>query len=540
VNLLSEPWLPARRRSGSVEWIAPHQITDSQKEDPFVGITASRPDFTVALYQFLIGLLQTTVRPDSSDDWLHNLLKPPSPAKLREKFLADEAAFEFVQGKRLFLQDVDLATDDPTPIPGLLIDSPGTNTISHNKDLFIKRGLIENLCPACAATALFTLQTNAPSGGQGHRTSLRGGGPLTTLLLVDPNSEQATDIAATLWHDLWLNVLDKDQKLAGNARAKKRSDIYPWLDATRTSEKQQKISAQDVNPLQAYWGMPRRVLIDHTALVEGNCDVCGRHSSELRTQYFTHNYGMNYAEDFEHPLSPYRLDKNNQHFPLHPQPGGLAYRHWLSFLYGNPEQKNAVTPALVIRTFHRRQTEHLKLSRARYRLWCAGFDMDNMKARAWYEARMPVILVLETARERYEAAVRSLIDAAVQIAGNTRQCVALAWKDDTSGNYSVIADDFFQRTEARFYDTLRAVSQQLQSHSDQSPQHEGWYGVLKRTSEEVFADFAETGTPDALTMRRIVKARRNLLAWNNSRKLKQMLGIYVEDATKQSKRKARA
>jgi hypothetical protein len=29
---------------------------------------------------------------------------------------------------------------------------------------------------------LFSLQLNAPSGGKGYRTGLRGGGPLTTLI----------------------------------------------------------------------------------------------------------------------------------------------------------------------------------------------------------------------------------------------------------------------------------------------------------------------------------------------------------------------
>nr|WP_231886596.1 type I-E CRISPR-associated protein Cse1/CasA [Methylomonas methanica] len=63
--------------------------------------------------------------------------------------------------------------------------------------------MANQLCPSCAATALFTLQTNAPSGGVGHRVGLRGGGPLTTLVL--PKASQTT-----LWQKLWLNVFNQE------------------------------------------------------------------------------------------------------------------------------------------------------------------------------------------------------------------------------------------------------------------------------------------------------------------------------------------
>ena len=65
-------------------------------------------------------------------------------------------------------------------IKGLFIDSPGENTIDLNKDHFVKRERIQSLCKSCTASALFTLQTNAPSVELGM-TSIRGGGPLTLI-----------------------------------------------------------------------------------------------------------------------------------------------------------------------------------------------------------------------------------------------------------------------------------------------------------------------------------------------------------------------
>lgn len=105
-------------------------------------------------------------------------------------------AFEFDGAGPRFMQDFALpdGASDSFGISALFIETPGENALRKNKDHFIKRGGITALCPCCAATALLTLQINAPAGGAGHRTGLRGGGPLTTLLLCSP--------AMSLWHDL--------------------------------------------------------------------------------------------------------------------------------------------------------------------------------------------------------------------------------------------------------------------------------------------------------------------------------------------------
>ena len=49
--------------------------------------------------------------------------------------------------------------------------------------------------------------------------------------------------------------------------------VFPWMGKTRTSKaKGSETTPEQVNPLQAYWGMPRRVRIDFEDLEEGRCD----------------------------------------------------------------------------------------------------------------------------------------------------------------------------------------------------------------------------------------------------------------------------
>ena len=71
MNLITDQWLPVIRKDGSKEKIAPWQITDGINDDrPIMEIDAPRADFKGALYQFLIGLLQTAFAPEDEDEWL--------------------------------------------------------------------------------------------------------------------------------------------------------------------------------------------------------------------------------------------------------------------------------------------------------------------------------------------------------------------------------------------------------------------------------------------------------------------------------------
>ncbi len=58
--------------------------------------------------------------------------------------------------------------------------------------------------------------------------------------------------------------------------------VFPWLGPTRTSELAGAVVTHDqVNKLQAYWGMPRRIRIDFNTTTVGNCDICGEQSDAL-------------------------------------------------------------------------------------------------------------------------------------------------------------------------------------------------------------------------------------------------------------------
>src|SRR5690554_2565729 len=224
MNLLDAPWLPFKHENGEITY----QPVSAIAAPDVIDLALPRADFQGAAYQFLIGLLQTTCGPSGIDGWIDNFQSPPSKEQLTAAFEPFKGSFQFEGDGPLFMQDQDsLDKESPTPASSLLIDAPGASTIKNNTDHFVKAGRAETFCVDCAAIALFTLQINAPSGGKGYRTGLRGGGPLTTLVLP-------SDPGASLWHKLWLNALDQGLYPYSEPEPASR-DLFPWMGADRKS-----------------------------------------------------------------------------------------------------------------------------------------------------------------------------------------------------------------------------------------------------------------------------------------------------------------
>jgi CRISPR system Cascade subunit CasA len=517
MNLTSDPWIPIQRKSGEVAWIAPWEVTTRYDDNPIVALAAPRPDFNGALIQFLIGLLQTTCAPDSPRIWREWLRHPPTPEELYARFQRVANAFEFDNDGPRFMQDEKLVLEglkDETPIGALLMDMPGENAIQKNTDHFVKRGGVEKLCSTCTATALFTLQTNAPSGGQGHRTGLRGGGPLTTLIMGD-----------MVWQTAWLNVLESAAFLAysGDPAKTEASYHFPWLGSTRTSERgstTERTTPLDVHPDQQFWAMPRRIwLLNRRTMLSEPCDLCGKAATTLYHQYLAKNYGVHYYGPWAHPLSPYYMDKDNQPNPVHPQPGGIGYRHWLGLVESTAGNTRRV--ARVVEQYR-------KLQREDGRLWAFGYDMDNMKARCWYDAEMPIILISENTEVEYKGWVEAMIVAAQQVASEVRRHVKNALfrpKAEIRGDLSYIDGRFWSETESAFYESLHSIRDALNANEDISPLLREWHRTLVRTARRIFDDVSQTGDFNATDPRRIARAWIALNRALGARKLRALLGL---------------
>lgn len=513
-------------RDGSTRWITLAELTHPD----IVAFDAARPDFNVALAQFVIALLQSIDLAADEDAWWDRFEQVPSAAVLQQYFAPLEEAFELDGPGMRFMQDPDLpeTSESPVAIAALLIDSPGENALRNNSDHFVKRGRVEGMCPSCAATALFTLQINAPSGGAGHRTGLRGGGPLTTLLELSP--------ARSLWHDLWLNVQPRDSYLRKsncNVEADKPGARFPWMESLEVLQPGESISPMMVHPDHVLWSQPRRIRLDFRTTTEGQCGICGRKDQILVHQYTTRNYGLNYKQGWLHPLSPY-YEHKDEWLPLHPQTGGVGYRHWSGWVLGQDSPKHKIRRAAVLEA---RLKADFSVGQD-LRLWCSGYEMDNMKPICWHESRMPLYRLQECdaqQTQRISAAVGAWTQSAQLAVSQLRSAVRDAWFGaEAKGDFGAVDTAFWDKTEGAFYLSLRILmAEVLQAGLDEDARHEAlsqlnqdWLNTLRKTTLHLFEqDFVGTGAIEKQNPARVASAYKKLRGSLYGKLHKELLNI---------------
>lgn len=537
MNLIHHPWLPAMTRSGKREWITPAAIADPE----IIDLAMPRADFQGAAYQWLLGLLQTAVSPASRATWMDWYETPPQQEQLAEAFAPFTPAFELDGEGPRFMQDYDtLAEARSASVASLLIEAPGDKGIKDNTDFFVKRGLAEHICPACAAIALHTMQANGPAVGRGYQTGLRGGGPLTTLILPEA-------VDSSLWRKLWLNMVPAEMLVhKGQTFTTPQAEdttIFPWMGPTPTSEtKGSAVLPDQMHPLHPYWSMPQRFRLEFEANAEGfDCDICGCQPSTRVSQLRTTNYGINYEGPWRHPLTPYRFNPKKPATPAWSQKGrssSIDYRHWSSFLFVD-EDKQGVEPALVVTDYQGYQSTRGKydlywdelqeegelpfeLSR-QMRLWIFGFYIEGgqAKIKGWIDTQMPLLSLsvarLNILRDRVEAFVNLAQSTAREVANRIRH----AWfqkPKNFKGDTSYLERAFFESTQPAFFQAMRELRDELDT-TEEAPVHgsaaigKDWYKALRQAAFSLFDEQALGAMGEPRHLERSVRQRRWLSIW---------------------------
>jgi len=510
LNLLHDRWIPVLRQSGVTGVISPAEITAGLGEDPVVSVNWPRADFRIATLEFLIGLLATAFPPERHRQWLEFWENPPEPDTLAEAFAPVAHAFHLDGDGPRFLQDFEDLVSDPEPIERLLIESPGASTIGKNTDVLVHRGRITTLGRSAAAIALYTFQSWAPSGGAGNRTGLRGGGPLVTVVAPTPNR--------SLWHLVWANVTCGERpEEAELAR------VFPWLAPTLTSKDSRVVTPEDnAHPLQCWWGMPRRIRLDFApADPPQSCDLTGAADDVMVSSWRQRPHGANYAQwGHVHPLTPaYQLKPGTEVLPLHPQPGGIGYRHWLGLVVNDGAGLRRPAPSVAVW----RDDDRAKDAATATRLLAAGYDMDNMKARSFVECEMPLPTAPNAqTRQRLDTLATRLVRAAEQVASLLRFAVRNAlFSADAKVKLeaealSALRERLWAQTEAAFFAALDREAKRDVASSEGIEERQ-WLELLRTLALTLF-DEAAPMEPDSApltrqgeTVPRLVRARRNLL-----------------------------
>lgn len=450
---------------GTRREITSWQIADSD----IVALNWPRMDLNIAGLELLIGLVYLADPPQDDDAWYERRM--PDPERLRERLARFEPAFNLLGEGPRFLQDLEPLAGEPNPPDMLFIDSAGESTEKNNADLMTWRARYPRLSLPMAAMALYVFQAFAPAGGSGNRTSMRGGGPQTTL--VNPGGG--------LWSLIWANV--------PNGESAPSPNILPWMQKTVLSSKGEQVWPQDRHPAEAFFGMPRRLrLIEQDGAITG---VVQR------------PHGNNYA-GWEHPLTPhYRMKVGAELLPRHPPAGVFGYRHWLGIVAADKKQEDAGLRkrARVVSGWWSRSKY---LGAPLLEVIVAGWAMSNMKPMDYSYSTAPLIELTEAAA----LALPGLVEAADQFALALRQALRPVLAEGESRE--AVREEFFIRSQTDFEVRMHEL------HQGSAPPvvARRWRDLTQRLVLELFDTHALPGLSerDPKDQQDIVTERQRLLA----------------------------
>lgn len=457
LNLIEDAWIPVLR-AGGADVIRPAEMAAPDIER----LNWPRADLNLACLELLVGLVYLAHPPQSGQDRQN----PPSQEALQAGLAPLAPAFNLIGDGPLFLQDFEALEGEAKPPDMLFIDSAGESTAKKNADLMVRRNRYQGLPLPLAAMALFTLQAFAPSGGAGNRTSMRGGGPMVTLVRPDE---------AGLWPLVWANVPH------GEALTADELDELPWMRPTQTSEAKGAVCTPAADsgamPLpEVFFGQPRRLRL---VVADG-----------LVTGVIQRPYGINYT-GWRHPLSPYYKDKQGQTLPRHPKGSGFGYRHWRGIILSS---ETGLRPQTL--DTYLRDREGASCS-----LLVAGWDMDNMKPDDFMWSEQPVFALTEAA----DLQAASWVEAAEQAGFALKVCLRDA-VDDNAATTAVAG--FFDATQAPFEQLLASLS------AGQPVAATTWLAEMRRPALALFDAAVLPGMADLpeSNRRARVQARAKLLA----------------------------
>jgi CRISPR system Cascade subunit CasA len=197
-------------------------------------------------------------------------------------------------------------------------------------------------------------------------------------------------------------------------------------------------------------------------------------------------------------------------------PGGITYRHWLGLVQDDAE--NGRKSAACVKLFRDNRAEPAEVSGIRFVVF--GYDMDNMKARSWYQSEIPVPAVAADRRVQFEAVAALAVRAADEVAWSTRSAVKEALFErpgDVRGDFAEIGERFWRDTETDFFKLLNASAR---NDGDNTPLHENWLETLRRAALAVFDGSVPSAGIEEGAWRRKIEARRKLSMFLGGDKLR--------------------
>lgn len=327
-------------------------------------------------------------------------------------------------------------------------------------NIFAKKDRYSSLSLPMAAMVLYLLQTQAPEGGRGILTSLRGGGPLVSL--VDPGDNLCSLI--------WANV---------PYGSPSPIEALPWMQDKAKASVATHYPENGDYDAEVFFGVPRRIRL-----------VAGEDGASI-ISVRQRPYGRRY-EMWKHPCTPYaRKSAEEAWFPVRGARAiGFGYRNWLGVV-AEPEDNAVSERALTLRNWKGRGVGANVL--------IAGWAMKSAKARQFTFSRQPLLDLPIELESRLIGLIEAAESAGVALRGALAPVLAEGEVREAE------REEFFRETETRFL--AHATSLQAGGAPEKT-----WLDDLRKQALAQFDALAlpQLNQRDVKDVQKIVDARKFL------------------------------
>ena len=290
MNLLKDSWIPVQQE-GSFQHISLQSLLC---EESSWQISLPRDDMEMACLQLLVSLTQVLFTPTDKSQLKQRIAQSITEVEYIDAVKDKLEWFELDHPEQPFMQVRGVKAAELTDMAKLYAGLTGATSSAFMNE----PNLASKLCSTCATIGLFNQASNCPSFGGGFKASLRGGAPITTLILGD-----------NLRQTLWSNVLSRETLNGVMLWYEETLDEKPnWVDLIKAKES---VQAHNTGILRGLFWQPA-----HIELVKGEdaaCDCCGQ-IGELYTGFKKEKFVYDFNGVWPHPHGPrtYKLAKGQR------------------------------------------------------------------------------------------------------------------------------------------------------------------------------------------------------------------------------------
>jgi len=159
------------------------------------------------------------------------------------------------------------------------------------------------------------------------------------------------------------------------------------------------------------------------------------------------------------------------------------------------------------------------------RVWVSGFDMENAKARCFYDTTLPLYPIAEENLSDLQEVVQMYLDVAEESSrALTRSVKEATYVYPTERESDpTVEQSFWQRSEEDFYNFLKELaSKDLKAAAVKADLYQRWLHVITKVTLQLFDQRVFAMQVEGLNMKRVIEAKSGLVASFNKGSAREM------------------